>query len=68
MEECDAYTVERMAHTLKGAAAGMCAMRVRDAAFVLEKLGRSEDLSEAKEALRTLNREIALLKATADCE
>jgi signal transduction histidine kinase/CheY-like chemotaxis protein len=65
VEEGDASIVERMAHTLKGASAGICAERVRDVALTLEKLGRSGDLTGAKAALDTLSQEIARVREAA---
>ena len=62
VEAKDAKTLERAAHTLKGAAAGMCAERVRDTAFHLEKMGRGGDLSDTGAALTALGREVELLR------
>jgi len=58
----DAGSLERAAHTLKGAAAGMCAERVRDAALHLEKMGRGGDLLDASDALAALGNEVELLR------
>lgn len=68
IEEQNAHGLEHAAHTLKGAAAGMCAERVRDAAFELEKIGRSGDLSGAPVGFEALQSEVALLRQTAGIE
>ena len=59
----DANAVDQIAHKTKGAAANMGAERVRAAAFALEKMGKSGDLSEATAALETLRAEVAALSA-----
>ncbi len=59
----DANAVDQIAHKTKGAAANMGAMRVQAAAFALEKMGKSGDLTDAADALDTLRAEIDALAA-----
>lgn len=58
INEDDAETLVREAHGLKGAAANMQAEAARNAARRLEKIGRSENLDRAPDALRELEDEI----------
>ena len=58
----DATTVERAAHTLKGSAGNFAAKRVYDAAYKLEVIGREERMGEAEGALKTLEKEMEILK------
>ncbi|HET8550779.1 MAG TPA: Hpt domain-containing protein [Bryobacteraceae bacterium] len=54
----DARELERAAHTLKGAAANFCARPTVEAAFALERIGRSRELSQAREAVARLEAEL----------
>ncbi len=53
--------VEHAAHALKGSVGNFAAKRSFDAAFALEKMGKSGDLSNAEQAFMTLEKEIAAL-------
>jgi HPt (histidine-containing phosphotransfer) domain-containing protein len=55
----DTRSLERAAHTLKGSVANFGAEPAREAAFLLEMLGRSGDLAPAPEACSVLEREIS---------
>lgn len=57
----DSKLVERLAHTLKGAAANFAAGRVVQAALELEKIARAGDLSQAGQGIEALASEIARL-------
>jgi two-component system sensor histidine kinase/response regulator len=54
----DNYTIERAAHSLKGAARNLAADPCAEAAFALELAGRSGDLSETNQLLATLRVEL----------
>ena len=54
----DATTLRRAAHTLKGSAYVFLATPTAEAAFRLEEIGRSGDLSEADEARVLLEKEL----------
>ena len=58
VEESDAATVCRAAHTLKGAVANFCAPSAVAAALALETAARKGDLSVAPALLDRLRREI----------
>jgi HPt (histidine-containing phosphotransfer) domain-containing protein len=62
----DAQRVERVAHSLKGAAASLEAGPVRDAALWLEMLGREVTLAGAAEALAELEAELERLRHFAE--
>lgn len=55
----DARTVERTAHSLKGAAANLAAEPIRSIAWELEQAGRSGDLSAGKGLIAELQRCVA---------
>jgi CheY-like chemotaxis protein len=57
----DALTLERLAHTLKGAVENFAAHPAATAARHLEMLGRQENLQEAKSAYASLETEIVRL-------
>jgi HPt (histidine-containing phosphotransfer) domain-containing protein len=57
----DATNLEHAAHALKGSVANFGADPARDAAFELEKMGRSRDLSSAAAALARLESVFAKL-------
>jgi signal transduction histidine kinase/DNA-binding response OmpR family regulator/HPt (histidine-containing phosphotransfer) domain-containing protein/HAMP domain-containing protein len=65
LKQGDGETVERRAHTLKGAAANLSANQVAAAALRLEQVGREGNLSAGKEALAELKDEVTRLKAYA---
>ena len=58
----DAALLERLAHTLKGASANIGAKRVAQAAFALEQVARSRDLSMVQPSVSALEWEIAALR------
>lgn len=62
IEAGDAERVERVAHSLKGAAANLEAGPVRDAALCLEMLGREANLADAAGALVELEAELERLR------
>ena len=64
VEQGDADRLERLAHSLKGAAASLSAERVRQAASDLESIGRDGDMSGAQPALALLEQEVILLRQT----
>ena len=57
----DARLLERLAHTIKGAAANLSAAAVSAAAFKLEKLAAADNLAEARESAEKLQMEIGRL-------
>lgn len=59
----DAAAIELLSHSIKGAAAMIGAQRVREAARVLEEIGRSQEPIAATAALRRLEEEVATLLA-----
>jgi HPt (histidine-containing phosphotransfer) domain-containing protein len=54
--------LQRAAHALKGSVGNFCAQKAFDAALRLEKMGKSENLSEAEEAWSALEAEIERLQ------
>ena len=62
----DAQTLGRLAHTLKGSSANVGANGVSEAAFVLEKVGRTGSLENAVQHIATLEREIERLEPELD--
>ncbi|MBM4118517.1 response regulator [bacterium] len=58
----DSDALSQSAHTLKGAVGNFSAQSAYDAAYVLEKIGRSGDLSEAASSYRVLKQEIERLQ------
>ena len=63
LERGSAREVERLAHSLKGAAASLSAERVRQAAYQLELIGRNGDLSAGRAVLARLSDEVEQLRA-----
>lgn len=59
----DSHQLERVAHSLKGAAASLGAERFRQRAFELEMIGRSGDVASAGAALERLVDEERALRA-----
>jgi two-component system sensor histidine kinase/response regulator len=58
----DSDALSASAHTLKGAVGNFSAQNAYDAAFALEQIGRSGDLSEATSAYRVLKQELERLQ------
>jgi signal transduction histidine kinase/DNA-binding response OmpR family regulator len=58
----DSKTVYQEAHSIKGGAGNLTAHTLSQAASVLEKIGRSEDLAKGTEALTVLKKEIKKLE------
>ena len=58
----DAKTVQRLAHTLKGAAANMGAEPLREVAAQMEAFGEARDLAAARQHLPGLEEAVAALK------
>jgi HPt (histidine-containing phosphotransfer) domain-containing protein len=66
LEQGNAREVERLAHSLKGAAASLSAERVRQAAHQLELIGRNGNLSAGRPVLTCLSDEVDRLRAWLD--
>lgn len=62
VEHGDTGQLGRAAHTLKGAAAAISAERVREAAFALERVAKTDQLDEASVLLDALGAELAGLE------
>ena len=58
----DSDGLRKSAHTLKGAVSNFSAQNAQDAAWALEQIGRSGDLSEAVGAYNLLRQEIERLQ------
>ena len=58
----NASAVEQLGHSLKGAAASLGAERMRQVAYDLEMIGRSQDLAVAPDALASLREQAILLR------
>ena len=61
LEAADAHQVEERANALKEASSNICAVPVREAAQLLERAGRSEDLSEAPQLYKVFKKEFKCL-------
>jgi HPt (histidine-containing phosphotransfer) domain-containing protein len=57
LEAADAHQLEERAYALKGASSNICAGPVRQAAQLLERAGRSEDLSETPQLYKVFKKE-----------
>ena len=57
----DAQALQHAAHTLKGSVSNFATDKTTEASFVLEKMGRQQDLACAATALATLKQELARL-------
>lgn len=57
----DAHSVERSAHSLKGALLNMAAEPAASVALQLERMGREEELERSLDALRQLETEMGRL-------
>ena len=62
LADTDAKTLEREAHSIKGAAANLGATAAYEAAFRLEQIGRAENWGRAPDALTALERELKRLE------
>lgn len=62
IDQADSHKLDRASHTLKGAVENFCAAPAREAALVLEKIGKSGDLKGAEKAHDRLEMEIERLK------
>ena len=63
IEEGNAETLQREAHTLKGSAANLSADSIVAAALRLEQMGREKDLTAGEQTLGELQAELASLEA-----
>jgi hypothetical protein len=61
LEAGDAYKVEERPHFFKGASSNICAGPIREAAQMLGKTGRIEDLSEAPQLYKVFKKEFKRL-------
>jgi hypothetical protein len=61
LEAADAHQVEERAYALKGASSNICAGPVRQAAQLLERVRRSEDLREAPQLYKVFKKELKRL-------
>jgi HPt (histidine-containing phosphotransfer) domain-containing protein len=57
LEAGEAHQVKEWAHALKAASSNICAGPVREAAQLLERAGRSEDLSEAPQLYKVFKKQ-----------
>lgn len=57
----NAQALQHAAHTLKGSVSNFAADKATEASFVLEKMGRQQDLTGASTALGTLKQELVRL-------
>jgi len=62
VEACHAEGLEKAAHALKGSVGNFGAEEAVQAALRLERMGRAGDLSEAREAMMLLEREVARVR------
>ncbi len=62
VEKEDGLIIEDISHALKGRCAQLFALDAAEAAGRLEEIGRSGDLTEAKEAYAAFEKEVARLK------
>jgi CheY-like chemotaxis protein len=62
----DAFLLERLAHTIKGASSNIGAMSLSRAALALEEQARSRDLSKASERIAALEAEAERLRPELD--
>jgi hypothetical protein len=61
LEAADAHQVEERAYALKGASSNICAGPVRQAAQLLARVRRSEDLSETPQLYKVFKKEFKRL-------
>jgi HPt (histidine-containing phosphotransfer) domain-containing protein len=66
VEQGDASSLQRAAHSLKGLAATLSARDTANAAYRLEQLGASGNLTEAKPALTALEQRLTELNESVD--
>lgn len=57
----DAAQIARLAHCLKGSVSNVSALSVGEAALRLEQLARRRDLTDARQCLDLVERQVALL-------
>ena len=62
-ESGDAAALGRSGHTLKGMISNFCSPTTQAAAFEVEKMGKSGDLSAAPEAVKALSEQLEALIA-----
>ena len=62
-EAGEPHSVERIAHTLKGSAANMGALRMKALLAELEEIGRSEELGAAPERISRVEEEFGRVRA-----
>ena len=62
-EAGESHSVERIAHTLKGSAAHMGALRMKALLAELEEVGRSEELGTAPERISRVEEEFGRVRA-----
>jgi HPt (histidine-containing phosphotransfer) domain-containing protein len=62
-EAGESHSVERIAHTLKGSAANMGALRMKALLAELEEIGRSEELGAAPERISRVEEEFGRIRA-----
>jgi PAS domain S-box-containing protein len=62
-EAGESHSVERIAHTLKGSAANMGALRMKALLAELEEIGRSEELGAAPERIAQVEKEFGRVRA-----
>lgn len=63
LAKAESHPLERAAHALKGSVGNFCARGAAEAAFRLEQIGRSGDLSRAADALAALESELKFVVA-----
>ena len=61
LEADDTHQMEERAHALKGSSSKICAGPLREAAQLLERVRRSEDLSEAPQLYKVFKKEFKRL-------
>ena len=57
-----ASSIEKIAHSIKGAAANLCVPQVQQYAFELEQIGNENDLAQAEQSLNKLINEMDRVK------
>lgn len=62
LKNSDVQTLHNTAHSMKGAAATICATRILDAAKTLEKAGEEQDFAPVPELLQELEQELVILQ------
>jgi PAS domain S-box-containing protein len=62
LEAADVPAAERVAHSIKGAAANVCGEALREIAFEMEKAGKAGDTQAVKNLMPELERRFAMLR------